>query len=87
MAAVSWVEGGRREGEVGWGRGKGGRNDVYPLTCSGSLSMISMTPCRYPVHVWWDGPGQRIKVDVYGGLDSSGFDASTVGVKRSVFVK
>lgn len=38
---------------------------------------------KYPVHVWWDGPGQRIKVDVYGGLDSSGFDASTPGVVRS----
>ncbi|KAG2424481.1 hypothetical protein HXX76_014533 [Chlamydomonas incerta] len=29
----------------------------------------------YPVHVWWDAPGQRYRLDVYGGLDSSGYDS------------
>ncbi|PNW79515.1 hypothetical protein CHLRE_08g358522v5 [Chlamydomonas reinhardtii] len=29
----------------------------------------------YPVHVWWDGPWQRYRLDVYGGLDSSGYDS------------
>ncbi|GLC69955.1 hypothetical protein PLESTF_000903600 [Pleodorina starrii] len=29
---------------------------------------------RYPVHIWWDGPGQRYRFDVYGGMDSTGWD-------------
>jgi hypothetical protein len=26
---------------------------------------------HYPVHLWYDGPGQRLRVEVYGGLDAT----------------
>ncbi|KAG2498163.1 hypothetical protein HYH03_003920 [Edaphochlamys debaryana] len=28
----------------------------------------------FPVHIWWDGPELRYRYDVYGGMDSIGFD-------------
>ncbi len=72
--AVSRLDGGWGvEGGRGWRNGVSA--DVVPLLPPFPLGPLC---CRYPVHVWWDGPGQRVKVDVYGGLDSSGFDASTV---------
>ena len=31
-----------------------------------------LSPCRrIPVHVWFDGPNQLTRMDVYGGLDST----------------
>ncbi|GFR49771.1 hypothetical protein Agub_g11937 [Astrephomene gubernaculifera] len=39
---------------------------------------------KYPVHVWWDGPNQRYRLDVYGGMDSSGYD-NTKGISWNLY--
>ncbi|GLC60494.1 hypothetical protein PLESTB_001620000 [Pleodorina starrii] len=34
---------------------------------------------KYPVHVWWDGPNQKYRFDVYGGMDSVGWNLKDEG--------
>ncbi|GIL80283.1 hypothetical protein Vretimale_17448 [Volvox reticuliferus] len=45
----------------------------YTLTLP-YLKTMQPEGLRYPVHVWWDGPGQRYRFDSYGGIDSTGWN-------------
>ncbi|KAG2488091.1 hypothetical protein HYH03_013394 [Edaphochlamys debaryana] len=52
---------------------------VYEMEYTISLPYLqTLQPggLKYPVHVWWDGPGRRVRYDFYGGLDSSGGEAN-----------
>ncbi|GLI71137.1 hypothetical protein VaNZ11_016236 [Volvox africanus] len=51
--------------------------DSYEVEYTLSLPYVqTMQPggLKYPVHVWWDGPGQKYRFDVYGGMDSNGWN-------------
>ncbi|GIL54872.1 hypothetical protein Vafri_10565 [Volvox africanus] len=51
--------------------------DSYEMEYTLSLPYVqTMQPggLKYPVHVWWDGPGQKYRFDVYGGMDSNGWN-------------
>jgi hypothetical protein len=43
------------------------------LPASSYTLRTAATPClrSYPVHLWYDGEGGRLRLDVYGGLDSA----------------
>ncbi|GIL80285.1 hypothetical protein Vretifemale_9435, partial [Volvox reticuliferus] len=51
--------------------------DSYEMEYTLSLPYVQATQpggLKYPVHVWWDGPGQRYRFDSYGGMDSTGWN-------------
>lgn len=51
--------------------------DIAPVF----LCFFQTSVCSYPVHVWYDGPAEKLRMDVYDGMDSVYITPVSDGIK------